>query len=104
VKSIDKDRFNRAVWDDPYLPDAYKGMASGVVEGASQIAGDSSLVSPLDIARLGVGTGSGWLSGLVVGKTLGALAGITPDAEKKIQQAGIFAGLVRSTVPLMFGR
>jgi hypothetical protein len=79
-------------------------MASGVVEGASQIAGDSSLVSPLDIARLGVGTGSGWLSGLVVGKTLGALAGITPDAEKKIQQAGIFAGLVRSTVPLMFGR
>jgi hypothetical protein len=104
VKAIDKDRFNRAVWDDPYLPDVYKGMTSGVVEGASQVAGyESPFISPMDIARIGIGMGTGWASGLVVGKTLGALAGISPSTQKTLQQAGIYAGLIKGTVPKLFG-
>ena len=106
VKGIDKDRFNRAVWDDPYLPDAYKGMTSGVMEGAAQVSDSdgysSSLVSPMDIARVGIGMGSGWASGLLVGKTLGALAGVTPQTQKALQAAGVFAGLIRGTVPRLF--
>jgi hypothetical protein len=108
VKTIDKDRFNRAVWDDPYLPDVYKGMTSGVVEGASQMdpnatsMSGSPLVSPMDIANVGIGMGSGWAVGTLVGKTLGGLAGLSDTAQKSLQRAGIFAGLIKGTVPKLF--
>lgn len=102
VREIDKDRFNRAVWDDPYLPDVYKGMTSGVLEGASQISNTPKLVSLGDIVNLGVGAGSGYVAGRVVAGTLGALAGITPQAKDMLQRAGIFAGLIKNTIPMLF--
>lgn len=102
AKAIEKDRFNRALWNDPFTPDYLKGMTSGVVEGADQVGGDTGLVSPMDIARLGVGMGSGLASGLIVGKTLGALAGISPEAQKGLQRAGVWAGIVKNVVPMIF--
>lgn len=101
IKAIEKDRFNRALWDDPFTPDYLKGMTSGIVEGASEIA-NSHVVSPMDVARLGVGMGTGLASGLIVGKTLGALAGISPEAQEGLQRAGIWAGLIKNVVPMMY--
>jgi hypothetical protein len=48
--------------------------------------------------------GSGYVSGLVVGKTLGALAGLKPEAQQSLQQAGTWAGLLTNVVPMAFGR
>lgn len=104
IKSIEKDRFNRALWNDPFTPDYLKGMTSGVLEGANQVGGGGGLVSPMDIAQLGIGMGSGLASGLIVGKTLGALAGISPLAQEGLQRAGIWAGAIKTIVPKLYTR
>jgi hypothetical protein len=101
VKAIEKDRFNRALWNDPFTPDYLKGMASGIVEGASEIA-NSPVVSPMDVGRLAVGMGSGLASGLLVGKVLAGLAGISPEAQEGLQRAGIWSGAIRATVPMLY--
>ena len=103
--AIDRDRFNRVVWEDPFTPTPYKGSVSGILEGAAQVAGDSSpMVYPTDVGRLAIGMGSGYVSGMIVGKVLAGLANITPTAQKTLQRAGTWAGFIKNVVPMMFGR
>ena len=51
-----------------------------------------------------MGMGSGYVSGMLVGKALGALAGLKPHAQKQLQQAGTWAGFLTNVVPLAFGQ
>jgi len=46
--------------------------------------------------------GTGWLSGMLVGKTLGALAGLRPESQKTLQQTGVWAGVLTNVVPKLF--
>lgn len=104
--AIEKDRLNRPIWDDPYLQPSVKSMASGVVEGASQI-NDGSSFSPVDVARLGASmatnAATGWGLGWAAGKVLGGLAGLSPQGQEALQRTGTFAGLITAVIPKMFG-
>lgn len=103
LDSIPVDSFNQAIWRDPYTSPAVAATASGVVQGASAVNG-STFVSPLDVARIGVGMGAGAVSGMIVGKIFGALAGLKPQAQRSLQQVGMWGGLMQTAVPLLFGR
>ena len=77
---------------NPGTPPASAALAAGLVHGASAARGGSNWVSPMDVGRIAIGAGSGLLSGVVAGKILGALAGLTPEAENNIKRMGIWAG------------
>ncbi len=87
-------------WVNPYITwlrqpigwFAIAALAAGLVHGASAARGGSNWVSPMDVGRIAIGAGSGLLSGIVAGKILGALAGLTPAAENNVKRIGIWAG------------
>lgn len=101
---IDVDRFAQTVWslEDPWTPAGLRAGALGLVESASTLRGNSPWVSPYDVSRIAMGMGSGALSARLVGRTLGALAGLSPDAQQALQRAGTWAGLMKTVVPLAF--
>jgi hypothetical protein len=47
--------------------------------------------------------GSGLASGMLVGKALGALAGLTPGAQQTLKRTGMWAGALMNIVPRAFG-
>ena len=103
MADIPVDQFNRTVWSDPLTPIPVRAATTGLLESANQLAGSTNLISPFDIARIAVGAGTGLISATVVGKTLGALAGLTPSAQKGLQRAGLWAGVLTNVVPMAFG-
>lgn len=98
------DAFNRVVLNDPFLPPNYQAATLGIVNAASNLRGSSGFVTPMDIARIGLGMGAGYVQASVGGKVLGALAGLTPEAQRTLQAAGVVAGAVKTVVPGLFGR
>lgn len=100
--SIPKNHFNQVVWSDPLTPSYVAANLSGVVDAASKARGNVNFVTPGDIARIGLGMGSGYLSSLVVGKTLGALVGLPEEAQQKLKEGGIWAGLLTNLSNVMF--
>lgn len=100
---IHRDMFNRAIWADPYTPPRLQGATAGMIEAASAINNGADLISPWQVARIAVGAGAGLVSGVIAGKALGMLAGLTPEAQQKIQNLGIWAGVLRSVVPTALG-
>ncbi len=104
---IPVDQFNNTVWNDlrgqgGYTPAPIAAATTGLIQAASMSQGGVNLISPLDVARIGLGIGSGYASGLIVGKTLGALAGLRPEAQQQLQRTGAWAGLLANVVPLIF--
>lgn len=101
---IPVDAFGNVVWSasDPFTPMATRAATMGLVDAASMSRGNSPFVTPGDVARIGIGMGSGYLAGRLVGKTLGALAGLSPDSQRSLQQAGTWAGLLKTVIPLAF--
>jgi len=100
---IHRDQFNQAVWADPFTPPRLQAATSGLVEGASAIRGGSDYVSPFDVARIAMGAGAGLVSGVIAGKALGMLAGLTPEAQRKIQDVGLWSGTIKSVIPQVLG-
>jgi hypothetical protein len=100
---IEVDAFNQVVWGDHRTPLAVRAATTGLTESASVLTG-ADMVSPMDVGRIAVGMGTGWASGMLVGKTLGALAGLTPETQGKLQQAGMWAGILSNVVPMAFRR
>ena len=49
-----------------------------------------------------MGAGKGWLTGLAVGKTLGALAGLKPEAQQKLQSYGMWGGLISGVANALY--
>ncbi len=101
---IPVDSWNRTVWARPEIPSDVKAMSTGLVSAASNAHGGARLVSPFDVGRIAIGMGSGAVSGMLVGKTLGALAGLTPPAQDAIFRTGVGAGLLTNVVPMVFPR
>lgn len=104
VTAIPVDAFNRVVMQDPYATPGLQTATVGLTEAANQAKGNTGLISPFDIARIGLGMGAGLSQAYLGGKVLGALAGLTPNAQQKLQQAGMFAGALKAVVPGLFGR
>lgn len=99
---IPREQFQQAVFADPMTPPTVQAAAAGLVEAASRVSG-RPVVTPWDVMRIAVGGGSGLASGYLVGKTLGVLAGLTPDTQKKLQDAGMWAGALKAVVPPALG-
>lgn len=95
---IPANRFAAQLMADDFTPAHLKSTAAGMIQAASASTG-SSWVSPWDVARIAFATGAGAASGILVGKTLGALAGLSPQAQKSLQTTGWWSGLIKATVP-----
>ena len=101
---IPRNQFGQLVWADEQTPLPIRSATTGLLAAAGQVGGGSPWVSPADVARVALGMGSGYASGMLVGKTLGALAGLTPDAQSAIRRSGTWAGVLTAVVPMAFGR
>lgn len=104
---IDVPRFNQTVWDDPNvasrLQPSEQAAVTGLTSGASRLRGGSRWITPMDVARLSAGMGAGYLSGALAGKVLGTLTGMPQSTQNRLKQTGLWAGVVSSVVPLIFG-
>lgn len=95
--------FARRVWEEPRLSNEEQAATSGLVQGASAMKGGNRFVSPMDVGRIAAGMGSGYLSGALVGKVLGTLAGMPTKTQDRLRNVGLWAGVVKSVVPMVFG-
>ncbi len=107
---INVNAFNQVLWSDPrvagFVPLPVRAAASGLLLGASHLAGNeegSNLVSPMDVGRIAVGMGSGYMSGALVGKALGLLTGLPQQQQDLLKNTGMYAGIVNAMVPKLFG-
>jgi hypothetical protein len=100
--------FNMTVTGDPRVanrlsPDM-RAAATGVVTAAASLPGKkTNLVTPMDMARVAAGMGSGYVSGMLVGKALGALMGMPPETQEKLKQVGLWSGVIANVIPAIFG-
>lgn len=108
--SINVQDFQNAMWNDPrisqHAPVHLRAAASGLVQGASNMPGkyrNSTFVTPLDIARVSLGMGTGLASGWLVGKTLGAVFGTGQKTQDLLKNTGMAVGALKSVVPLAYG-
>jgi hypothetical protein len=126
LRPVPVDAFNQAIWNDvragmtsannPYgtkpwnHPEASLHTTPGVAAAATAINTGvqdmfqgRSMLSPAHFVRGLATAGVDMLTARVVGSTLGALGGLRPDAQKKLQTAGVWGGLMRGTVGSMLG-
>lgn len=110
VPTINVNEFHTTVLQDPYvsrqLSPPVQAMATGLVSGASHLAGGGTpvtLISPMDVARMTAGMGTGYVSGALVGKALGALMGMPEDSQNRLKQTGLWAGAISNLIPIAFG-
>jgi len=85
------------------LPPEQRVMTAAIVQGATALPGRSRYITPMDMGRITAGMGSGYLSGLVVGKVLGALTGMPQDSQLRLRRAGTWAGAIANVAPLLSG-
>lgn len=93
---IHRDQFGRAVWQDSNTPIPIRAATTGLVNAASYMNDNSPFVSPWDVARV---TAGGAARGMLVGKTLGVLAGLKPESQDRLQRAGVWGGMLQSVIP-----
>lgn len=103
---IDSDAMMNTVWKSPMvggrLTPKEQTLFTGAMIGSQQIA-KSPFVTPADMARLTAGMGIGYASGLVAGKVLGSLTGLPATAQKTLAETGMYAGVVKSVLPMIYG-
>jgi len=81
-----------------------QAVTNSVVQGASHLGGGTRFITPMDMGRITAGMGSGYLSGLIVGKVLSALTGMPETTQSRLKSTGMWAGMLANTAPLMFPR
>lgn len=104
---LELDAFRRAIWLDPRianrLPLHTQLTATAATTLADRLGNRSGWVTPAEMGRAAVHMGAGWLSGALVGKALGLLAGLPPSAQQRLRDVGTYAGAVRVLMPKLFG-
>lgn len=100
--TIHRSQFSQYVFGDDNTPPALQAATAGLVEAASAVSG-REFVSPFDVARVAAGAGTGLVSGLIAGKALGVLAGLSPEARNGIQRIGMWSGILNSVIPPALG-
>lgn len=125
VRPVPVDAFNRAVWNDVspgaaqhnrfgsrspwgsqedslHTPPSLAAATSGLLSGISAMHDGATLLRPSTIASGLVSAGAGLAAANIAGKTLGVLAGLTPAAQRQLQQAGVWAGVLSAVIPPIF--
>lgn len=112
---IKVDAFNRAVWADartgynqtgmvdrhtsPQIAAATTGIMSGIASQAR-----SPIISPATVINGLASAGVGMVTANIAGRTLGALAGLSQPAQEKIQDIGLWGGMLHAVIPPLFGQ
>lgn len=106
---INVHQFNDEIWNNPQLatrlPPTIQAAASGLITGASNLPGkhkNSIFVTPMDVARMAMGMGSGAASGWLVGQALGTAFGTSPKLRKTLINTGAMAGLIKNVIPMVY--
>lgn len=112
LPSVDVQRMNNAIWRDArrgysggfaqHTPPAYAAATSGLMTGISTGL-QSPIIRPVDVINGIASAGVGLATATVAGKTLAALAGLTPTAQNTLQDMGLWGGMMHAIVPAMFG-
>jgi hypothetical protein len=55
------------------------------------------------MGNMALGMGTGYATGALVGKALGVVTGMSPSTQNLLARTGMYAGLVKSVVPKLFG-
>lgn len=110
--SVDVRKMNEAIWRDSHkgfyngfnqhTPPAYAAAASGLMTGLSTGL-QSPIIRPMDVVNGIASAGVGLATATVAGKALSAMAGLTPMAQEKIQNLGLWGGMMHAIVPAMMG-
>lgn len=127
LQAVPMDAFNQAIWNDvrrgqaasqnPYgskdpwgsnsqnmhTPRQLGAATAGIVSGIQEMSGNQPVLSPRHFINGLATAGVDMATARVVGGVLGALGGLTPEAQNKIQEVGLWGGLLRGTVGSMLG-
>jgi len=127
LKPVAMDAFNRAIWNDvragmtagknPYGTKAWQGdnsqtfhtpppiaaATTAINTGIQDMYGGATSLSPMHFIRGLATAGVDLATAHIVGGTLGALGGLQPAAQQKLQDFGVWGGLMRGTVGSMMG-
>lgn len=106
-------QFNTATWNDvqtgmytgnpQYTPPAYAAAATGLMSGIST-AQNSPIIRPIDVIRGIASAGVGLATANIAGRALSAMAGLTPAGQEKLQDMGLWGGMMHAIVPSIFNR
>lgn len=127
LRPVPMDAFNRAIWNDVrmgmtagsnpfgtkpwqatttdgfHTPPPVAAAATAINTGIQDMYGGASVLSPRHFIKGLATAGVDLATAHIVGSTLGALGGLTPEAQKSLQSAGLWGGLIRGTVGSMLG-
>lgn len=107
--SISVPQFNAMAWNDVRrggpmaTPPMYAAATTGLMSGLAT-AQRSPIIRPVDVISGIASAGVGLATATMAGKALSAIAGLTPAGQEKLQQMGLWGGMMHAIVPSMFGR
>lgn len=106
-------QFNQAAWQDvqrgmytggsQFTPPAYAAATTGLMTGIST-AQRSPIIRPVDVIRGIASAGVGLATANIAGRALSAMAGLTPLGQQKLQDMGLWGGMMHAIVPAMFNK
>lgn len=110
--TISVPQFNSAAWNDVQLgmqrgfqnhtPPQYAAATTGFMTGLSTM-NRSPIISPATVINGIASAGVGLATATVAGKALSAMAGLTPAGQQKLQDMGMWGGMMHAIVPALFG-
>mgnify|MGYP006275586449 CR=1 FL=1 len=113
VANVSVPQFNQAAWQDvnmgmhrgfqTHTPPQFAAATTGLMSGISSNM-NSPIIRPIDVVRGIASAGVGLATATVAGKALSALAGLTPEGQNKLQEMGLWGGMMHAIVPSLFGR
>jgi len=128
LRPVPVDAFNNAIWNDvhngvhssqsnpygtrsPYgdnsesfrTPAINAAAAVGLVTGVQQMYGGSSVLSPKHFVKGLAAAGVDAATAHIAGGVLGALGGLTPEAQQQLQQMGLWSGMIRGVTSSVLG-
>jgi len=128
IKPVPVDAFNNAIWNDvhnganssqsnPYgtrshyadnsqnlhTPPVHAAAAAGLVSGVQQMYGNPKLLSPRHFVNGLANAGMDMVTARVAGGVLGALGGLTQPTQQKLQDIGLWSGMIRGVTGSVFG-
>jgi hypothetical protein len=113
VPTVSVPQFNSAAWQDvqrglytgnsQFTPPAYAAATTGLMTGIST-AQRSPIIRPVDVIRGIASAGVGLATANIAGRALSAMAGLTPLGQEKLQDMGLWGGMMHAIVPAMFNR
>lgn len=95
------------LWQNDKIPITLKAYTSGLLNAAATLPGkrtSTNIVTPIDIARVAVGLGTGVASATLVGNAMGALFGTNQKVKDMLKTTGAAIGVLRSIVPVAYAQ